>query len=151
MYFLGTYPQTVDDKGRVVIPARLRDQLSELQDTVLVATKWRRRNQPCLDVHPFSGWQKEMSRLQAKRRSNPRIGAFETWYTGNAAPIEPDGQGRVVLPQGLRDYARLERDVVLVGAHDRFRIWNRDLYDRVNGEDEVDIFADGKLLEEIER
>lgn len=150
MYFLGTHPQTVDDKGRVVIPARLRPQLSGLQDKLLVVTKWKRRERPCLDVHPFSGWQQIMGRLQAKKRFGTKVSAFESWYTGNAQIVEPDAQWRILLPQVLREYALLEREVVLAGANDRLRIWRKDFYHEVDGADEREIFGDSQLLEELE-
>jgi MraZ protein len=148
--FRGNHQHIVDDKGRVAIPARFREALSGLQDERLVVTKFKRRGRPCLDVYPHSGWVRLIDRVGAKRRFGPRVAAFESWYVGAAQDVQVDQQGRVLLPPGLRAYARLERQVVLAGVTDKFRIWNKELFHQVDGEDEREVFEDPNFLDELE-
>jgi len=146
----GNYSHAVDDKGRVAIPARFREALSgRLQDERLVVTNFKRRERPCLDVYPVASWERFLEKVTDKKRFSPRVGAFEDWYVGNAADVEPDTQGRILIPPPLRSFAQIERDVMIVGLTDKFRIWNRELYHQVNAENEREVFGDATLLDDL--
>ena len=148
--FRGNYPHGVDEKGRVAIHARFREALSRgLQDERLVVTNFKRRERPCLDVYPVASWEKLLDKVVEKRRFSPRTGAFEDWYVGNAADAELDTQGRILIPPQLRSFAQLERDLMIVGLTDKFRIWNRDFYHQVNAENEREVFGDPTLLDDL--
>jgi len=147
--FRGNHQYSVDDKGRVAIPARFREALSGLQDERLVVTNFKRRGRPCLDVHPLSGWQRFLEKVGAQKRFSPRIAAFEDWYVGGAHDVQVDAQGRILVPHILREYAKLEREVIFAGVSDRFRIWNKDLFHQVHSENEREVFEDPTLLEDL--
>src|SRR5262245_60003544 len=116
--FSGSDQHTIDDKGRVAIPARFREALrSELQDERLVVTNFRRRGRPCVDVYPVPRWRGFVEMVDRKKRHDGRIGAFEEWYVTNAREVEPDTQGRILIPSMLREYAQLGREVIVAGVH----------------------------------
>jgi MraZ protein len=80
--FRGTHHYSVDDKGRVAIPARFIKVLSGLQDECLVVTRFKRRSRPCLDVYPVSVWQRFEEKIAAEKRFNKKVAAFASWYVG---------------------------------------------------------------------
>jgi MraZ protein len=115
--FLGEFQHSLDAKGRVILPAKFRDQLA---DGAFVA----KGNDGCLFVYTAEEFEavaadvREKSKLDATRRQ-----AARSFFAG-AAEIVPDKQGRVAIPQSLREYARLERDVVVAGVFSRIEIWD---------------------------
>jgi MraZ protein len=128
--FLGTYSPRLDDKGRLFLPAKFRDELAG----GLVVTKGQER---CLYV--FSGG--EFARLTERLREAPLTakGArdYSRVFFASAHDDVPDKQGRVTVPQPLRDYAGLSRDCVVIGANTRVEIWAADAWaDYLAGQEE---------------
>lgn len=115
--FLGTHTPRLDDKGRLILPARFRGDL----DDGLVITKGQEH---CLYVWPldsfktFAGELRENSVNQEKARRYSRV------FFASAHDEKPDKQGRITIPQSLREYAALDRDLVVVGADTRLEIWD---------------------------
>jgi MraZ protein len=115
--FLGTYSPRLDDKGRLFLPAKFREQLSE----GLVITKGQER---CLYVWSLD----EFDRLTEQMRSAPLTSKdardyLRVFFAGASDEV-PDKQGRVTIPPALRDYAGLQRDVVVIGANTRLELWD---------------------------
>jgi MraZ protein len=148
--FFGTFAHTVDEKGRDAIPARFRDELSRLQDELIFVTKFKRRERPCLDAYPASDFAKLQRRINRLPRFGVKRQAFESWYVGAAQEVRLDTQNRLLIPPQLREYAKIGREVMLAGANDRFRIWNKDLFHQVDREDEQAIFEDADFMNELE-
>lgn len=115
--FLGEFEHTVDDKGRLTIPARFRRQL----EAGLVVTKGI---DPCLWLYPADGWNQLAERISALPRTDPKAREFRRQVFGGASDVEPDKQGRVNLPPYLRQYANIDNQAVVVGLHDYCEIWN---------------------------
>ena len=119
--FLGTYSPRLDDKGRLFLPAKFRDELAE----GLVMTKGQER---CLYV--FSA--PEFARLTEQLREAPLTAKSARDYSrvffASAHDETPDKQGRVTVPPPLRDYAGLERDCAVIGANTRVEIWAADAW-----------------------
>jgi MraZ protein len=115
--FLGTYTPRLDDKGRLFLPAKFRDELAE----GLVITKGQER---CLYVFSAA----EFGRLTERLREAPLTakGArdYSRVFFASAHDDIPDKQGRVTVPPGLREYAGLDRDCVVIGANTRVEIWD---------------------------
>ena len=115
--FLGTYSPRLDEKGRVFLPAKFRDELAE----GLVITKGQER---CLYVFSTA----EFGRLTERLREAPLTakGArdYSRVFFASAHDDTPDKQGRVTVPPGLREYAALDRDCVVIGANTRVEIWD---------------------------
>src|SRR6185436_8030347 len=149
--FRGNHLYSVDDKGRVAIPARFIKVLSGLQDEGLVVTRFKRRNRPCLDVYPLSVWQRFEEKIASEKRFNKKLAAFESWYVGAAQDVLPDAQGRMLIPPTLRKHAGIGREVMFVGATDKFHIWDKDVFEEVDHADERELFddPDSTLLDEL--
>jgi MraZ protein len=114
--FTGEYRHSVDDKGRLAVPARFRAQL----EGGAVVCKWLDN---CLAILTRNGWEELADKTATLPLTNPGSRAFQRHIFGGAAEVELDRQGRVVLPSYLREYAALEGDVVIVGARDHAEIW----------------------------
>ena len=110
----GKYRHTVDPKGRLFVPSKLRDELGEAFYVTLGLDH-------CLSVYTEAGWQSILDKYNALPISQARKMRF---LFANAAKCEPAAQGRIVLPQKLRAYAHLEKDVVVIGVSNRAEIWN---------------------------
>jgi MraZ protein len=116
--FLGEHQHSLDAKGRVILPARFRDQL---EGGAVMA----RSLDGCLAVYPTDEFVDRVARkLQdARERGSRERQAARTLFSG-AAEVTPDKQGRVAVPQHLREYAGLERDVIVSGSFDHIEIWD---------------------------
>jgi len=147
--FSGTFEHAIDDKSRVAIPSKYRDALSGLHQDRLMVTRFRDADRRCLDVYPLSAWEELESKILAKRRFDHRMQQFKHVYVSGAHECVLDGQGRVLLPQHLREYASIGRDVVFTGQIDMFKIWDRDTWQRTFDEHEK-IFDQPNLLDELD-
>jgi MraZ protein len=115
--FLGTHTPRLDEKGRLILPAKYRDELS----AGLVITKGQER---CLYVFPVP----EFTRITEALRTGPvtakAVRDYSRVFFASASDEELDRQGRVTIPPSLRDYAGLQRDCVVIGANTRLEIWD---------------------------
>jgi MraZ protein len=134
--FRGHFTHTVDDKGRVAIPARFREALSGLQEERLVVTKFNIRGKHCLDVYPLLAWQRLETKIRERNQFDEDFIAFRNFYVAGAHDCALDSQGRILIPQLLRDYAGLKRDVMFTGDIDKFRAWDKDVWEQVFTGDE---------------
>lgn len=116
--FLGEHQHTLDDKGRVILPARFRDRLAG--GVVLAPSKDR-----CIDVFPRAEFERRVERMAAEVEDGTADLADFRLFSANAYEEVPDGQGRVTVPQKLRDYAGLERELTVNGAVTSIQIWDR--------------------------
>lgn len=115
--FLGEHQHSLDAKGRVILPARFRDQL---EGGAVMA----RALDGCLAVYPTSEFDRVARKLrEARERGVLERQAARAFFSG-AVEIQPDKQGRVAVPQHLREYASLERDVIVAGNFDHIEIWD---------------------------
>lgn len=124
--FLGTYNQKLDTKGRMVVPAKYRD---EIGDAGLVVVPWWEKN---LTVFTESGFQEYMNSLNELQGSPKEKREVKRFITANADMCRLDGQGRILLGQKLRDYAGLCTDVVITGNMESFEIWNPERWENVS-------------------
>jgi MraZ protein len=114
--FLGTHEPKLDDKGRLVLPARFREQLAE----GLVITKGQER---CLFAFPMAEFQKVTEALAGAPVTNRAVRDYSRVLFASASHEIPDKQGRITIPPSLRTYAGLERDCIVIGANTRVEIW----------------------------
>jgi MraZ protein len=115
--FLGTFWPRLDEKGRLALPARFRDELPE----GVVITKGQER---CLYGFPVEEFRRIGDALRSSPVTAKALRDYQRTLFGSAAHEVPDKQGRVTLAPALRTYAALDRDVVVVGSNTRFEIWN---------------------------
>ncbi len=115
--FSGSYAPRLDDKGRLVLPSKFRDALAP----GLMLTKGQER---AIVVWPAAEFQAYAARLKEASRSNPQMRAYLRVLFSGAFDQIPDRQGRITLPPALREYAGLDRDVVVFGNNDTAEIWD---------------------------
>jgi MraZ protein len=120
--FAGSYSLAIDDKGRIAIPARFRQQLSEGPGLQLMITKGA---DPCLEIYPLPVFNDIAAAIQ-KMTDYRQKRLLSLAWVGRAVEAEIDKQGRIPLPQILRNEARLNGGGVLVGQIDRFELWAED-------------------------
>lgn len=114
----GTYEHSIDAKGRLFIPAKLREELG-------VTFYLAMGVDACLAIYPQATWDRFTEKFASLPMSQSK--AMRTLFA-NAAKCELDSQGRIVIPQKLRKYASLEKDVVIIGVNDRAEIWSADAW-----------------------
>ncbi len=122
---MGEYRHTVDAKARLAIPVKFRDGLGDR----FVATKGLDN---CLWVFPPSEWESFEARLRALPVTNPNARATVRFFLAGANECEVDAQGRIVVPENLREHARLEKDAVVVGVGSRVEIWSKPEWEAYN-------------------
>ena len=115
--FLGTHEPRLDEKGRLILPAKFRDELS----AGLVITKGQER---CLYVFPAAEFQTITETLRQTPVTAKSARDYQRVMFAGAHDEIPDKQGRVTIPSGLRDYATLEKECVVIGANTRVEIWD---------------------------
>ena len=116
--FMGEYNHTIDTKGRMIIPAKIREQLGDL----CIVTKGLDN---CLAIYTAEAWKKISTALQSQSSTKASVRALKRFVFGSAAELEYDKQGRVLIPVPLREYASLDKQAVIVGAGDHVEIWSR--------------------------
>jgi len=132
--FVGEYQHTMDGKGRVVLPARFR---KALEKDGCVLTKGQ---DECVFVWSTDDWQKEAERMKQLPRTNSRSRGYLRSFFSGAEPQTLDGQGRITIPQNLRAFAALEKDLAVVGVAERIEIWDAERWSQVSAEAD-DVYA----------
>jgi MraZ protein len=117
--FLGEFEHSIDDKGRVAIPARFREELGE----GMVLT---RGFDLCLQAFPRQVWQQLAQKVSSLSLGSPEARNLRRMLFSNAAEVEVDRQGRILVPQNLREYASLAEQVVITGMDTYFELWSAD-------------------------
>lgn len=120
--FTGSVEHALDEKGRLIVPARFRDRLGA-GFVVTVA-----QPDPCLALYPTVTWADFCARLEGAPRKDERFRRFVRHVFAHTEEVACDAQGRLLLPAGLRAYAGIERDVISVGTLTRVEIWAKDRY-----------------------
>lgn len=125
----GEYRHNLDQKNRIFIPAKLREELGA---AFVVAKDIREK---CLKVYSLEGWEHYIAPLREQNRKlSEKILRF---LHASLTQVEPDAQGRIVLPQELVEYAAIERGVVIVGCCDYAEIWAESSYESMKSEEDV--------------
>ena len=116
--FMGEYSHTIDAKGRIIVPAKFRESLGDN----IVVTKGLDN---CLFVYTSEDWRKFEEKLRTLPLTNKDARKFTRFFLAGAAEMEIDKQGRILIPSVLREFAALEKDVVLGGVGSRIEIWDK--------------------------
>lgn len=147
MIFRGRFEYTIDPKGRVNIPSRFREQLSDTGLETVVITNYS----GCLYAYPTGEWERIEQKLASKVSSvNKKKNAFVRFFVGGAVEVAPDKQGRILIPPSLRSYAGLDREIVILGMPNRFEIWDRERWNVEVSRFEKEGFEDPELVREID-
>ena len=136
--FLGQHIYSLDNKGRVSIPAEFREVLADRYDDKVVLMKNYDR---CLLAYPVEEWRKLDEKIRALPASDPNVIKYLRIYYSSAKVCELDGQGRILIPPTLKTYAGLSREVVIIGLSNRMELWDLQTWNEVNPDE------DGAMLQ----
>jgi MraZ protein len=135
--FLGEFVHSIDEKGRLTVPAKFRAALA----AGVVVTRGLDR---CLFVFPAAQWERRSEIIAKMPLTQRDARAFSRFVFSGAADVVPDRQGRVLLPAYLREYAGIDGDAIIIGLHDRLEIWNPDRWRdmRLEAEENAEMIAE---------
>lgn len=119
--FIGTYQNSIDAKYRMIVPAKFREELGYKVVLTLGIDN-------CLYLYPMSEWEKFVEKLSKLPISDPKARKFSRSFTGNAEECEVDRQGRLTIPQNLREQVNITKELATVGCVNKIEIWSRSEY-----------------------
>ena len=125
--FLGEFEATLDSKGRFLLPAGFKRQIPEGESTRFVIN---RGFEKCLSLYPMQSWQPLYDRISTLNDFDPKVREFRRYFLNGAIIVEPDAAGRLLIPQNLKEYAGLEKDIVLAAAVNKLEIWDKEKYQK---------------------
>ena len=129
--FMSEYNHTIDTKGRLIIPAKFREKLGE----EFVVSKGM---DGCLFVYANDDWNAFEQKLTSLPLINKEARQFARFFLAGAAEVELDKQGRIVIPQELKVYAQIEKELVTMGAMSKIEVWARETWDAPDNDNRMD-------------
>lgn len=126
----GTYKHNIDTKGRLIIPAKLRDSLGQSFVVTLGVDD-------CLYFYSNEEWERLSERLDSQSNSKEKVRIIKRFFRANASDVDMDTQGRVIIPQDLRDKVGITKEVVVVGAGEKAELWDRKVWDELQKDPEL--------------
>lgn len=140
--FIGEYHHSIDEKGRVAVPVKFREQLRKGS----VVTKGL---DTCLVLYPIEEWEQLASKLSKLPISQSNTRAFSRFVLSGAMDVDLDKQGRVVVPDYLREYAHLQKKAVIVGLYNRVEIWDEEQWQQYRQKTEKESIEIAEKLGEM--
>ncbi|TVZ25688.1 MraZ protein [Gillisia sp. Hel_I_86] len=141
---IGTYECKVDAKGRLMVPAALKKQLTPVLQEGFVLK--RSVFQPCLELYPMEEWNEMMKKINGLNRFKKKNNDFIRRFTAGVKTVEVDANGRLLIPKDLFGFAEMDKEIVLSSAINIIEIWDKDKYENTI-DASADDFAD--LAEEV--
>ena len=126
--FRGSSFHTIDSKGRIIIPARFRDVIKAQESNGVMVS----RMDGALVAYSYDEWRNIEKRILSLAEKSENMRRFRRVFIGGAFECTCDKQDRILIPQNLRQYAELDKEIVLVGVLDHFEIWSRKSWDTEN-------------------
>ncbi|MDR2899870.1 MAG: division/cell wall cluster transcriptional repressor MraZ [Clostridiales bacterium] len=126
--FIGEHQHNLDAKGRMIVPAKFRDELGQ---TFIISKGLDK----CICVYPLSEWKIIEDKLHSLPLADAGARRFQRFMLGGAFECEPDNQGRVIIPAPLREYASINKDLVSMGLGNRIELWSKDNWESYNSDD----------------
>ena len=135
MMFMGEYNHTIDAKGRLIVPSKFREALGD----TFVVTKGL---DGCLFVYDNEEWQAFEEKLRSLPITNKEARQFARFFLAGAAEVEVDKQGRILVPNILREFAQINKEVVLIGVASRIEIWSKERFEGITAFEDMDEIAE---------
>lgn len=129
--FMGEFNHNVDAKGRAIVPSKFREELGER----FIVTKGM---DGCLFLYTMPAWKEYVDKLSKLPTTNSNARRFVRIVTSGASECEPDGNGRIMIPANLREFAGITKEIVTIGANDRVEIWDKQRWNDYNGDGDFD-------------
>ncbi|HLV76643.1 MAG TPA: division/cell wall cluster transcriptional repressor MraZ [Marinobacter sp.] len=138
--FLGSHAINMDAKGRLAVPAKLREELMQLCGGRIVLTA-NADEERCLLLYPEPEWEQLRPKIEALPNMKKAVRRLQRLLLGNAAPMELDSAGRILVPPTLRSYAHLQKKLVLIGQGNKLELWSEERWsawlDESSGDDDM--------------
>jgi MraZ protein len=128
LFFRGINSVNLDDKGRFAIPKRYRESIADASDNQMIATI--DLHSPCLLIYTQDEWEVIERKLMSLPNMDPQARLVQRMLLGYASEMEMDGQGRVLLPNLLREHAKLEKQAILLGQGNKFELWSQEAWEQ---------------------
>lgn len=125
--FSGQSAINMDAKGRLAIPAKHRAAIAEESDNKVVVTKNPNASDRCLLIYPWHEWQPVQRNIMKMSNLDPAVRAFQRLMVGSAEELDLDGSGRILISANLREFAKLDKHVILMGMNNKFELWSADI------------------------
>jgi MraZ protein len=142
MSFYGTNKHSIDQKGRIILPAAFRAKLGK----VFMIAKWL---DECLCIFSEEEWSRITEKVQNAPSTDSEVRTFSRVFFSGAAELEPDKQGRVLLPPDLRAYAGLKKEVCVVGTGTKIEIWDKVKWDEFEQKEGSDMTSTAEALSRL--
>jgi len=143
--FRGRYYHTIDGKGRVIFPAKLYEIFAQTYDNKMVITNW----DGYLLAFPYQEWALIEEKVFQQSLIRKEVRAFQRLFMSGAVDCTFDSQRRVLLPPTLREYARLDKEIVLAGMGRSIEIWNKDMFEEELVQSSQNFEAFGKFMADL--
>lgn len=148
--FRGNFTHSIDDKGRVSLPAEFRRILGEHREQAVVLTNYVSDGARCLEGFSTRAWADFERKLREKSRFSPKLQKLENFYLSRVSECPIDGTGRVLLPAYLRAYAGIEKEVTFTSSIHGFRVWDRRVWDVIFASTEQQLMENPDLFSELD-
>lgn len=148
--FRGNFDHLLDEKGRVSLPVNFRDVVASRNVSSVVLTNFICDGARCLEGFPEDQWRAFEARLAQRSRFEPKLRTLENYYLARAADCGIDSCGRILIPQHLRTYAGLEKEVVFTSTVHGFRIWDARVWGLVFREAEQALLENPSLFSDVD-
>ena len=142
--FYETYDCKIDDKGRLKLPSSLIKLLQSSDDKNFVIKRSVFQN--CLEVYSMQPWEKLMKKINGLNRFVKKNADFIRMFTAGVKNVELDSSERILIPKDLKQYANLNKEIVIAGAGELFEIWDKESYEKVISANKEDF---GQLTEDV--
>ena len=143
--FVGKYNNSIDSKSRVIVPAKFRD---ELEGRCIIAKSLDR----CLTIYPLAQWEKFVEeKLEILPAGNPQARKLKRHFYSSAADCDVDKQGRLTIPQELKEYAGIEKELITVGSDKTIEVWSREHWEDELDPDTGELMNASDLAESMEQ
>ena len=149
--FRGNFSHTIDDKGRVSLPVEFRRSIgTEPSHERVVITNYISEGSRCLEGFSLKAWERFEQKLREKSRFSAKLQRLENFYLSRASECQLDGSGRILIPQHLRTYAGLEKEVTFTASIHGFRLWDSRVWAVIFAEAEKALMENPDLFSDID-
>lgn len=148
--FRGNFTHTIDDKGRVSLPAEFRSVLKLRNENSVVLTNYISEGSRCIEGFGVKAWQDFEEKLRQKSRFSAKLQKLENFYISRACECPIDGSGRILIPTYLRTYAGLEKESTFTSSIHGFRIWDKRVWEHTFEQAESALLEDPNIFSDVD-
>lgn len=148
--FRGNFTHSIDEKGRVSLPAEFRRILSDIKNNSIVLTNYVSEGSRCLEGFSLSAWADFEARLREKSRFSSKLQKLENFYLARSAECLLDKSGRVLIPAYLRNYAGITKEVTFTASIHGFRVWDNRVWSTIFDATEQELLENPELFADID-